>query len=87
MNESQAVKLAKKAEKQKYFRAWFGCIDGYEEYRVILNYLRPYIPHMKKKDFADLEAIYNTFPPYSNPAFDIYKGGQCRMWDLYDDWK
>lgn len=87
LNESKAVKKAKKAEKQKYFKAWFGCIDGYEEYRVILNYLRYYIPDMKKKDFTNLEAIYKTFPKYSNPAFDIYKGQQCNMWDLYNDWK
>lgn len=50
----------KQEGRKEYFRLWFGCIDGYEEYRVFMKKFLPILG----VDPANLVEIYKTFPEY-----------------------
>ena len=43
--------------RKKYFHYWFGCIDGYENYRIILRIL-----DKNKIPISDLLSAYKKFP-------------------------
>lgn len=47
------------ANRKKYFNYWFGCIDGYEEYREMINYLES-----QGADVESLKKLYRNFPVY-----------------------
>jgi hypothetical protein len=54
---------AKKIAKRKdYFKQWFGCIDGYEDYRIFIKKILPVL----RIPTGELEGIYKTFPLYKN---------------------
>lgn len=45
--------------RKRYFAYWFGCIDGYEQYREMINFLEHQVV-----DVSKLKEIYRTFPIY-----------------------
>lgn len=52
---------AKIAARKKHFKTWFGCIDGYEDYRIFLERI------MKGKiKTSSLLDIYKSFPIYKD---------------------
>ena len=47
-------------KRKEYFKYWFNCIDGYEDYRTIMRNLEEYV----KVDVSILKDLYKDFPEY-----------------------
>ncbi|MEI6789992.1 MAG: hypothetical protein WCK42_02295 [Myxococcaceae bacterium] len=54
--------------RQKYFKYWFGCVDGYEEYRVLIR-----IFETRGLNASHLKKIYNSFDLYKNKPLCLYE--------------
>jgi hypothetical protein len=60
VNEAFATNTSARIDsRKKYFNYWFGCIDGYEEYREIITFLEGQGVNM-----ASLKDLYRKFPVY-----------------------
>jgi hypothetical protein len=65
LNDVDAEK--KIAGRKKYFATWFGCIDGYEEYRVFMEKILP-LGAVPQADIDTLWQLYSKFPRYRERA-------------------
>lgn len=61
--------IAKIEKRKEYFKNWFGCIDGYEEYRVVIK-----VFEHKNIDVLSLKRLYNLFQRYENRPVCRYEG-------------